>query len=143
LQKSSRPSAIQQLIAGVINRQTRCILLDPCAKASYTDANKVSEWKSDFTDMKPGVHERKWEVDSLCYPIRLACGCWKISKDAAPFDQTWIEAITKSSRRSASRSARTAKARIISCVTPTLSANSRQGHRQKTRNENNTRLVGA
>src|SRR5450432_903489 len=86
---------LQQLIAGVINRQTRCILKDPYANAFYKDETKVSEWKSDFTDMKPGVHERKWEVDSLCYPIRLAYGYWKISKDSTPFDQAWLEAISK------------------------------------------------
>ena len=65
-------SNLQQLIAGVINRHTRCILKDPYANAFYKDENKVSNWKSDLTEMKPGVHERKWEVDSLCYPIRLA-----------------------------------------------------------------------
>ena len=86
---------LQQLIAGVINRQTRCILLDPYANAFYKDETKVSEWKSDFTDMKPGVHERKWEVDSLCYPIRLAYGYWKTSKDTSPFDNAWLEAISK------------------------------------------------
>lgn len=86
---------LQQLIAGVINRQNRCILLDPYANAFYKDASKVSEWRSDLTDMKPGVHERKWEVDSLCYPIRLACGYWKISRDTAPFDSAWLEAISK------------------------------------------------
>ncbi len=84
---------LQQLIAGVINRQTRCILLDSYANAFYKDPGKVSEWKSDLTDMKPGVHERKWEVDSLCYPIRLAYGYWKISKDTSPFDDTWHDAI--------------------------------------------------
>ena len=56
---------------------------------------KISEWKSDFTDMKPGVHERKWEVDSLCYTIRLAHGYWKTSNDTAPFDDAWREAIAK------------------------------------------------
>jgi meiotically up-regulated gene 157 (Mug157) protein len=86
---------LQQLIAGVINRQTRCILLDPYANAFYKNPNKVSEWKSDFTEMKPGVHERKWEVDSLCYPIRLAHGYWKIIKDNSPFDESWQEAIAK------------------------------------------------
>ena len=84
---------LQQLIAGVINRQTRNILLDPYANAFYKNATKVSEWKSDFTDMKPGVHERKWEVDSLCYTIRLAYGYWTISKDTAPFDENWHSAI--------------------------------------------------
>jgi meiotically up-regulated gene 157 (Mug157) protein len=86
---------LQQMIAGVINRQTRCILLDPYANAFYKDPNKVGEWKSDDTDMKPGVHERKWEVDSLCYPIRLAHGYWKTSKDTTPFDDAWQDAISK------------------------------------------------
>jgi meiotically up-regulated gene 157 (Mug157) protein len=81
------------MIAGVINRQTRNVLLDPYANAFYKDATKISEWKSDFTDMKPGVHERKWEVDSLCYIIRLAHGYWKHSGDTAPFDEAWHTAI--------------------------------------------------
>ncbi len=85
--------ALQQLIAGVINRQTRCILKDPYANAFYKDENKMSPWKSDRTEMKPGVHERKWEVDSLCYPIRLAHGYWKTTEDTSPFDAKWREAI--------------------------------------------------
>ncbi|MGH7973327.1 MAG: glycoside hydrolase family 125 protein, partial [Limisphaerales bacterium] len=84
---------LQQLIAGVINRQTRCILKDPYANAFYKDENKISEWKSDRTDMKPGVHERKWEIDSLCYPIRLAFHYWKATGDTAPFDHAWHDAI--------------------------------------------------
>jgi len=86
---------LQQLIAGVINRQTRNVLLDPYANAFYKDEKKVSEWASDRTDMKPGVHERKWEVDSLCYTIRLAHGYWKASGDIAPFDDAWLQAIEK------------------------------------------------
>jgi meiotically up-regulated gene 157 (Mug157) protein len=43
--------------------------------------------------MKPGVHERKWEIDSLCYPIRLAYHYWKLTGDTAPFDAPWQEAI--------------------------------------------------
>jgi uncharacterized protein len=85
---------LQQLIAGVINRQTRCILKDPYANAFYKDETKISEWKNDRTEMKPGVHERKWEVDSLCYPIRLAYHYWVITKDASPFDASWGEAIS-------------------------------------------------
>jgi hypothetical protein len=85
--------ALQQLIAGVINRQTRCILKDPYANAFYKDASKTSEWKNDLTDMKPGVHERKWEIDSLCYPIRLAYLYWKTAQDSVPFDEAWQKAI--------------------------------------------------
>jgi meiotically up-regulated gene 157 (Mug157) protein len=84
---------LRLLIAGVINRQTRCILKDPYANAFYKDASKVSEWKSDLTDMKPGVHERKWEIDSLCYTIRLAHGYWKATGDTSPFDDTWRDAV--------------------------------------------------
>ncbi len=77
----------------MINRQTRCILKDPYANAFYKDEAKVSEWKSDRTEMKPGVHERKWEIDSLCYPIRLGYHYWKTSGDKSPFDAAWKRAI--------------------------------------------------
>ena len=85
---------LQQLIAGVINRQVKNIHLDPYANAFYKNASKVSEWKAvDDTGMKPGIHERKWEIDSLCYPIRLAYRYWKITGDTAPFDTEWKEAM--------------------------------------------------
>ena len=61
-----RDEDLKKLIAGVINRQTRQILKDPYANAFYDDPDKKGEWFSDLTDMKPGVHERKWEIDSLC-----------------------------------------------------------------------------
>ncbi len=84
---------LKQLIAGVINRQTKNILLDPYANAFYKDPAKVSEWKEDLTDMKPGLHERKWEIDSLCYPIRLSYHYWKTTADTSPFNQQWKEAM--------------------------------------------------
>jgi meiotically up-regulated gene 157 (Mug157) protein len=84
---------LQQLIKGVINRQVKCILKDPYANAFYKDENKISEWKDDSTTMKPGVHERKWEVDSLCYPIRLAHGYWKETGDVSAFDNDWKAAM--------------------------------------------------
>lgn len=86
--------ALKELIRGVINRQVNCILKDPYANAFYKDENKISEWKhTDITDMKPGIHERKWEIDSLCYPIRLSYGYWKETGDSSPFDAQWVAAM--------------------------------------------------
>jgi meiotically up-regulated gene 157 (Mug157) protein len=85
--------ALQQLIAGVINRHSRCIAKDPYANAFYKDETKESHWKSDRTEMKPGVHERKWEIDSLCYPVRLAYYYWKHTNDTAPLDAAWRESV--------------------------------------------------
>lgn len=85
---------LQTLIEGVIRRQTRCILLDPYANSFYKDGSRVSEWKeTDRTEMRPGVHERKWEIDSLCYPIRLAWHYWKITGDSKPLNSDWAEGI--------------------------------------------------
>jgi meiotically up-regulated gene 157 (Mug157) protein len=87
-------SKLQQLVAGVIRRQVTCIHLDPYANAFYKDTSRESEWKAtDVTEMKPGVHERKWEIDSLCYPVRLAYRYWKLTGDTSPFDPAWKEAI--------------------------------------------------
>ncbi len=85
--------ALRNLIKGVINRQTRCILKDPYANAFYKNERKKSEWSHDNTAMQPGIHERKWEIDSLCYPIRLAHGYWKETGDTSPFDAQWVDAM--------------------------------------------------
>lgn len=83
---------LQNLIQGVIHRQTRSILIDPYAN-SFNFDSEGSEWDHDFTAMKPQLHERKWEIDSLCYPIRLAHGYWQTTRDTSPFDSRWLEAM--------------------------------------------------
>ncbi len=88
----NKDKKLKDLIAGVINRQVKCILLDPYANA-FNFGPTGSEWDKDLTDMRPGIHERKWEVDSLCYPIRLAHGYWKQTGDASCFDSRWQEAM--------------------------------------------------
>ena len=95
---AAKDKQLKDLIAGVINRQAQYILKDPYANAFYNDADKKGEWTTDLTNMKPGVHERKYEIDSLCYPIRLAYNYWKTTGDTTPFDDDWkksIEAILK------------------------------------------------
>lgn len=92
---------LRELIAGVINRQAHCVLEDPYANAFYKDETQISEWKGDRTTMKPGIHERKYEIDSLCYPIRLAHRYWKETGDIKPFGAEWkksIELILKTFR---------------------------------------------
>lgn len=85
---------LKSMLAGVIRRQSRCILIDPYANAFLPDAaSKPMPWAvHDKTEHKPGVGERKWELDSLCYTIRLAYGYWKHTGDAAPFDAEWAQA---------------------------------------------------
>ena len=84
---------LKNLLKGVINKQIEFVLLDPYANAFYDDNQKVSEWKNDFTEMKPGVHERKWEIDSLCYVMRLSYHYWKTTGDASIFDEDWKNAM--------------------------------------------------
>ncbi|WP_234733090.1 glycoside hydrolase family 125 protein [Tellurirhabdus bombi] len=93
LTKNDAP--LRQLVAGVIRRQSQCIRFDPYANAFYADETHESEWKKDRTDMKPGLHERKWELDSLCYPIRLAYHYWQTTGDTSPFDAGWLQAMQK------------------------------------------------
>ena len=93
LKFTDKDENLKKLIAGVINRHTQYILKDPYANAFYDDPQETGYWVKDVTDMQPGIHERKWEIDSLCYPIRLGYHYWKETGDEAPFDEDWRAAI--------------------------------------------------
>jgi meiotically up-regulated gene 157 (Mug157) protein len=95
LDLAARDERLRSLIEGVIRRQTRNLLIDPYANAFMADLNAPPlEWsRQDQTEMKQGVGERKYELDSLCYPIRLAHGYWKRTGGTQPFDAQWHDAM--------------------------------------------------
>ena len=82
---------IKNLIKGLINRQAKCVIRDPYANSFYKDLTKVSAHNKDIPTPIAGVHEQKWEVDSLCYVIRLSYHYYKLTGDTSIFDETWIE----------------------------------------------------
>lgn len=83
---------LRAMLRGVINRQILCINLDPYANA-FNDGPTGGPHASDMTEMKPELHERKWEVDSPCYVIRLAYHYWKTTSDNTVFDDAWVNAV--------------------------------------------------
>ncbi|AQQ08864.1 hypothetical protein L21SP3_00657 [Sedimentisphaera cyanobacteriorum] len=84
---------LKMMIKGLVNRQTKCVLLDPYANAFYKDMDKPSHWESDRPSPKAGEHERKWEIDSLCYVVRLANEYYQITGDMSCFDSEWDKAM--------------------------------------------------
>lgn len=88
--KSDAP--LKQLIEGVINRQVESVLIDPYANA-FNHGAEGGEWMSDHTSMKPELHERKWEIDGLCYVIRLSHEYWKRTGETHLFDSDWKRAM--------------------------------------------------
>lgn len=94
IQLANSDPALKDMLEGVIRRQFKCIILDPYANA-FNDGPTGGEWMTDLTEMIPEVHERKWEIDSLCYPIRLAYEYWKVTGDDSIFDDEWLTAMGK------------------------------------------------
>ncbi len=71
---------VAKFIAGVIARETKYINIDPYANA----------FKEDYT-----VWERKYELDSLAYPIMLCFTYWKVTGDASIFTDEVFRAFDK------------------------------------------------
>lgn len=85
---------MRKMIAGTIIRQFKLICMDPYANA-FNDGPTGEGHKDDKTGERPNknVFERKWEIDSHCYPIRLAYAYWKTTGDTSVFDEEWLDAI--------------------------------------------------
>ena len=76
----------KDLFVGLIRRQTQCIFIDSYANAFNKEPNG-KKWSEDITKDSPWVWERKYEIDSLCYPVRLIYKYWKASGDSSFFNE--------------------------------------------------------
>ncbi len=92
LKLANKDEKLRRLVRGTILRQFLCITIDPYANAFNREASGAG-WQKDGTEMNPNVYERKYEIDSLCYPIRLAYEYWKVTGDASIFGERWMKAI--------------------------------------------------
>lgn len=82
---------IREILLRLSHKQMQLILLDPYANAFNMGA-EGSIWVTDRTDMKPELWERKYEIDSLCYPFELSWKLWKEAGETAQFTEQWREA---------------------------------------------------
>ncbi|MBM7687683.1 metal-independent alpha-mannosidase [Enterococcus ureilyticus] len=82
---------VKQLIRGLINRQIKCILIDPYANA-FNESENGHCYHHDSTEMNGWIWERKYEVDSLCYPIELAYLLWKKTGETTHFTKNFKQA---------------------------------------------------
>jgi uncharacterized protein len=93
LRLAAADAGMADIIAGLIRRQCACILLDPYANA-FNETPSDQHWSEDATDApaNPWVWERKYEIDSLCFPIQLAYLFWRATGRTDHFDQDFFRA---------------------------------------------------
>ncbi|MFQ6807430.1 MAG: glycoside hydrolase family 125 protein [Blautia sp.] len=85
---------IRELIAGLVRRQFMCITIDEYANA-FNEAPNGACWEKDDPDQNPWVWERKFEVDSLCYPLQLAYLLWKNTGCVTQFEGVFQKGVKK------------------------------------------------
>lgn len=91
---AEKDQEIANMIAGLIERQLQFICLDPYANAFNKEPNGAGH-QTDLTQMNPWIWERKYEIDSLCYPIQLSYLFWKSTLRTDQFNTTFKEAVKK------------------------------------------------
>ncbi|CYV33057.1 glycoside hydrolase family 125 protein [Streptococcus suis] len=91
---AGKDEILRQMIVGLVERQMAFILMDPYANAFNQAANGHGH-QTDHTQMGPWIWERKYEVDSLCYPLQLAYLLWKATGETSHFNQTFFGAAEK------------------------------------------------
>lgn len=85
---------ITGIIRGIIKRQFYYINHDPYANA-FNREESGRRYHDDVTEMTPLIWERKYEIDSLCYPIQLAYLYWKNTGLTDVFDDSFQSGVEK------------------------------------------------
>jgi meiotically up-regulated gene 157 (Mug157) protein len=76
LRLAREDSMVTRMLVGVVKRQVAMVLIDSYANAFNEEANGRCHNK-DKTEMGDWIWERKYELDSLCAPLKLAYDLWK------------------------------------------------------------------
>ena len=106
---AEEPGGVGSFLRGVLRRYVDSVLLDPYANSfDFTHADRrcnPGAWTKDNTTerdaatgarvdgMKAGVHQRKWEMDSLASVLKLGRLYHAATADASPFDARWRAAV--------------------------------------------------
>jgi meiotically up-regulated gene 157 (Mug157) protein len=81
----------EEFAVAVLRRQLEFVALDPYANAF--NAGPSGAGHRDATNSNPWVWERKYEVDSLCFPLLLAYRTWRRYGRADIFDARFWHAV--------------------------------------------------
>lgn len=90
---ASEDPEVGDLIEGVVRRQFDFLLKDPYANA-FNESDNGYGHQDDETDSGPWIWERKYEIDSLCYPIQLAYLLWKNAGRTSQFDEEFRRGVS-------------------------------------------------
>ncbi|EOB2765045.1 glycoside hydrolase family 125 protein [Enterococcus hirae] len=85
---------LASMISGLVKKQFEYINIDPYANAFNEEANGAGH-QSDHTEMNDWIWERKYEIDSLCYPIQLAYLLYKNTGRTDQLNDSFVEGIKK------------------------------------------------
>ena len=88
---------LAQMIAGLVKRQFRYICIDPYANA-FNETDNHAGHQTDKTEMNGWIWERKYEIDSLCYPVQLAYLLYKNTGMTEQFNSDFVEGVKNSQR---------------------------------------------
>lgn len=83
---------IADLLVGLSRRQFFFINHDPYANAFNQEENGNC-WEHDETEMSDWLWERKYEIDSLCYPVQFAYLIWKNTGRTDHFDAGFVKGL--------------------------------------------------
>ncbi len=89
---AAKDMTIRAWLRGLLKKQLFYIGIDPYANA-FNLTNDGSHWTADLPTPDAWVWERKYEIDSLCYPIRLAYMLWKTTNDDTIVDAAFLRTI--------------------------------------------------
>lgn len=81
---------LRQTILGLIERQLTFICHDPYANSFNMSENWNGHHETDKTHLTGWIWERKYEVDSLCYPLQLAYLLWQKTGESSQFNTTFL-----------------------------------------------------